>query len=332
MSGSPPYPPMLATDVRRLPSDPGWAFEIKWDGVRALASVGGGRVRLFARSGNEITDRYPELRGLGEAVEGSSAVLDGEIVALDTEGKPSFQLLQQRMGLTNPHTIRRRIGEVPVRFVGFDLLELAGEDLIARPYEERRRRLAELGLADECWQVPGHYIDDGDALLEAARRQRLEGVVAKRLGSPYRPGQRSSDWLKLRIRMRQDFLVGGWLPALSGRSERLGSLMLGVWDRPPEANAERGAPAKLVYAGSVGSGLSEAAIADLTARLRPLRLEDSPFDLGIGPKRPNPVWAWPELVCTVEFSEWTYEGTLRQPAYKGLRDDVDPERIIREDG
>ncbi|MGI8728014.1 MAG: non-homologous end-joining DNA ligase [Solirubrobacterales bacterium] len=332
MSGPPPHRPMLARDAKRLPTGPGWAFEIKWDGVRAIAATAGGRLRLFARSGNEITDRYPELAELVDALGDRGAVLDGEIVALDEHGKPSFQLLQRRMGLGNADTIRRRAIEVPARLVAFDLLELDGDSLLDLPYTERRARLADLGLDDARWQTPGHFIDDGEALLEAARRQRLEGVVAKRLGSPYRPGQRSSDWLKLRIRMRQDFLIGGWLPALSGRSERLGSLMLGVWDRLPEAGAGRGAPAQLVYAGAVGSGLSEAAIADLTERLRPLRLEDSPFDLGIGPKRPNPVWCRPELVCSVEFSEWTHEGTLRQPAYKGLRDDIDPERIIREDG
>lgn len=326
-----PDRPMLARDVKRLPSDPGWAFEIKWDGARAMAVLTGGGMRLFARSGNEISDRYPELEELAGAVDGRSTVLDGEIVALDDEGKPSFQLLQQRMGLANPHTIRRRASEIPVRFVAFDLLELDGESLISQPYEVRRERLTGLGLDGDRWRAPPHFIDDGAALLEAARRQGLEGVVAKRLGSPYRPGERSPDWLKLRLRRRQDFLIGGWLPALGGQSKRLGSLMLGVWEHRSELDSTGEAPTRLAYSGSVGSGLSEAAIVDLTERLRPLRQDDSPFDLGLGPKRPDPKWCRPELVCSVEFSEWTREGTLRQPAYKGLREDVDPALVVRED-
>lgn len=322
---------MLAADVKRLPKETGWAFEVKWDGVRAMATIEAGELRLFARRGAEITHRYPELAGLGSAIRGSKAIIDGEIVALDADGKPSFQLLQQRMGLSNPMTIQRRSQQTPVRFIGFDLLAEDGEELIHLPYEQRRERLLGLRLDDPRWQVPPDYVDDGEALLEAVRREGLEGVVAKRLGSRYRPGERSSDWLKLRIRMRQDFLIGGWLPGLGGRSERLGSVMLGVWDRTPEEAQRSGEPQRLVYVGAAGSGLSERTIEDLTEWLGSLRRADSPFTLGIGPKRSDPVWCEPELVCSVEFSEWTREDTLRQPAFKGLRDDVDPSKVLREE-
>jgi bifunctional non-homologous end joining protein LigD len=201
------------------------------------------------------------------------------------------------------------------------------------PYEERRERLAALGVGSggsERWMAPRHHLDDGPALLEAARRQQLEGVVAKRLGSPYRPGVRSRDWVKVRIKQRQDFLIGGSYGGDGGRAGRLGSLLLGVWDVGPEEAEARGEPQRLVYAGGVGSGLSERTIDDLERLLAPLARETNPFELGVGPKRPGPRFCEPRLVCSVEFSEWTYEATLRQPAFKGLRDDIDPATVVRE--
>jgi bifunctional non-homologous end joining protein LigD len=324
--------PMLARDGRSLPSGEGWAFEIKWDGVRAFAVAAGGVLRLVSRRGEDLTDRYPELGGLGEALAPHSAILDGEIVALDEQGRPSFQLLQQRMGVTNPLTISRRTTETPVTFVAFDLIELDGDSLAAAPYEERREKLAALELAGSNWQAPRHHLGDGGALLEAARRQGLEGVVAKRLGSPYRAGSRSGDWLKVRLRKRQDFVIGGWLGGQGGRSGRLGSLLLGVWDVDPQTAEREGRRQRLVYAGGAGSGLSERTIDQLIEMLEPLARETSPFELGIGPKRANPRWCEPQLVCSVEFSEWTREDTLRQPAFKGLRDDIDPRSVVRESG
>ena len=321
---------MLARDGRALPSGEGWAFEIKWDGVRAFAVAESGTTRLVSRRGEDLTARYPELGGLGEALAPGSATLDGEIVAFDAEGRPSFQLLQQRMGLTNPLTISRRVAETPVSFIAFDVLEADGRPLLTNPYEERREVLAGLDLPGPTWQAPRHHVGDGAALLEAARRQSLEGVVAKRLGSPYRAGSRSGDWVKVRLRKRQDFVVGGWLAGQGGRASRLGSLLLGVWDIDAETAAETGAPQRLVYAGGVGSGLSEATIDQLTGLIEPLARAESPFELGIGPKRASPRWCEPRLVCSVEFSEWTREDTLRQPAFKGLRDDIDPRSVVRE--
>jgi bifunctional non-homologous end joining protein LigD len=324
------YAPMLATDARQLPAEPGWAFEIKWDGVRAMAELGEGRTVLRNRRGALITDRYPELEPLGAAVAPQAAVLDGEIVAIGADGRPSFQLLQRRMGVTDPLTIARRAPETPVTFVAFDLLELDGEDLTSLPYEERRERLAGLGFEGERWMAPRHHLEDGPALLEAARLQELEGVVAKRLGSPYRAGVRSRDWVKVRIKQHQDFVIGGTYGGDGGRAGRIGSLLLGVWDATPEQAAERGEPQRLVFAGGVGSGLSERAIDDLERLLAPLARSDNPFELGVGPKRPGARFCEPRLVCSVEFSEWTREATLRQPAFKGLRDDIDPATVVRE--
>lgn len=320
---------MLATDTRRLPAEEGWAFEIKWDGVRAVARIESESVRIFSRRGDEISERYPELVS-PTPLAGRTATIDGEIVAIDDDGRPSFQLLQQRMGATSPLTVQRRAAETPVTFMAFDLLELDSEDATGRPYEQRRELLVALGLEGEHWQVPRHHVGDGGALLEAARRQGLEGVVAKRLGSPYRPGTRSRDWLKLRLKRRQDFVIGGWMRGDGGRSGRVGSLLLGVWDATPEQAERRGQPQRLVYAGGVGSGLSERTIDRLGELLTPIERNASPFQLGIGPKRPDPVFCDPRYVCAVEFSEWTREDTLRQPAFKGLRDDVDPRGVVRE--
>jgi bifunctional non-homologous end joining protein LigD len=322
---------MLATDAKSLPGEPGWAFEIKWDGVRAFAVVAEGSARLVSRRGEDLTARYPELAPLGAALGGRSATLDGEIVAIGDDGRPSFQRLQRRMGVTAPLTVARRVSETPVTFIAFDLLELDGEDLRTRPYEERRELLLGLELAAERWQTPRHHLDDGPALLEAAKRQGLEGVVAKRLGSAYRPGSRSRDWVKVRIKQRQDFLIGGWHGGDGGRASRLGALLLGVWDVGPEEAAGRGSPQVLLFSGGVGSGLSERTIDQLAELLAPLARDSSPFQPSIGgPKRKDPHFVEPRVVCSVEFSEWTREDTLRQPAFKGLRDDIDPATVVRE--
>ncbi len=321
--------PMLATDVGSLPDEEGWAFEVKWDGVRAIAVVTAGELRLFSRRGEEIGDRYPELT-TPPALAERSATIDGEIVAIDEAGRPSFQLLQRRIGVTAPLTARRRATETPVTFVAFDLLALDSKPTVELPYRERRELLVGLGIGGAHWQVPRHQVGEGATLLEAVRRGGLEGIVAKRLDSPYRPGARSPEWRKLRLKLRQDFVIGGWLRGGAGRSGRIGSLLLGVWDATPAQAARRGDPQRLVYAGAVGSGLAERTIDRLGELLDPITREGSPFELGVGPKRPDPVFCEPRYVCSVEFSEWTREDTLRQPAFKGLRDDVDPRGVVRE--
>ena len=190
--------------------------------------------------------------------------------------------------VTAPLTIRRRASETPVTFIAFDLLSLDGEPTVDLPYEQRRELLLELGLNGDRWQTPRHHVGDGEALLEAASRQGLEGVVAKRLGSAYRPGRHGRDWVKVRLKRRQDFVIGGWMRGQGGRSGRLGSLLLGVWDRTPAEAEATGERQRLVFAGGVGSGLSERTIDQLGELLAPLRASESPFELGIGPKRARP--------------------------------------------
>jgi bifunctional non-homologous end joining protein LigD len=322
--------PMLAKEETRPPRGAGWGFEIKWDGVRALAhSDGEGGLRIESRRGEDITARYPELAGLGEALAGHRAVLDGEIVAFDDEGRPSFQRLQLRMGLTSELSIQRRVPLTPVTYVAFDLLALDGEPTLELRYEERRRLLERLELAGPHWHTPSFHVGDGQALLDAARERRLEGVVAKRLDSPYRPGRRSGEWIKVRNWHRQEFVIGGWMPGEGGRSGRMGSLLVGYHDSTPGEARDLQRPPLLIYAGGVGSGFTNDEIERLTRMLTARSRDTTPFDVG-APKRRGARFCEPELVCEVQFSEWTHEGTLRQPSYKGLRDDKDPREVVRE--
>jgi bifunctional non-homologous end joining protein LigD len=292
--------PMLARPGS-LPRDGGrWGFEVKWDGVRALAHVRDGGVELRARTGRDISARYPELASLP----GPDAILDGEIVAFDERGRPSFERLQTRMHLASAAAVRVRAAECPVTFVAFDLLMVAGRPLLAEPYAARRALLAELAL-EGPWQAPAHRVGEGEALLDATRELGLEGVVAKRLDSPYEPGRRTSSWVKVKHSQRARLAVGGWLPGEGGRSGRLGSLLVG----------ERGAEG-LRYAGRVGSGLTEAMLARLDGLLGPLRRPESPF-AGRQPPRAS-VFVEPVLEVDVEFADWTSSRTLRAPRFKGL--------------
>jgi bifunctional non-homologous end joining protein LigD len=331
--------PMLATPAKLLPAGDDWGYELKWDGVRALAYIEAGEVRFSARRGDDTTGRYPELGAIGAANPDRELILDGEIVAFDEAGAPSFGRLQRRMGLTDAGRIRRRAIETPVTYVGFDLLWLDGASLMAEPYERRRELLAELDFDGPSWQAPRHRVGDGEALLELVRARGLEGVVAKRLGSPYRPGRRSPDWVKVQNRRRQELVIGGYLPGEGGRARRVGSLLVGYWDATPDEAAALGRPQRLVYAGGVGTGFTQARLDELTALLEPLRREASPFEAGWDPEvkyatrarqRGGLVWVEPAVVCEVEFLRWTHEDTLRAASFKGLRDDKDPREVVRE--
>ena len=320
--------PMLARSGTLPAKDQGWGYEIKWDGVRALLYSEDGRIRLETRTLRDVTGRYPELRPLGRELGSRDAVLDGEVVAFDEEGRPSFQRLQGRMHLASESAVRRRMQQVPVTYVAFDLLYLDGRSTMRLPYSERRELLTALGLNGERWQTPEHHEGDGKALLDATSRMGLEGVVAKRLDSAYEPGKRTGAWVKVKNHRRQELVVGGWMPGEGGRRGRIGALLVGYHDVTPAEAGERGEPQRLIYAGRVGTGFTESMLAKLGELLEPLRRKDSPFD-GRQPAK-GAVFAEPELVAEVEFSEWTQSGTLRAPSFKGLRDDKPATDVVRE--
>jgi bifunctional non-homologous end joining protein LigD len=310
--------PMLAVLADGLPADDDrHAFEFKWDGIRAMCYWDGDRLRLQTRNRHEITARYPELWALREALHGRRAVLDGEIVALDERGRPSFERLQQRMGLTAEAEVRRRMRDVPVAYMLFDLAYLDGSLLLDERYPARRERLLGLHLADRHWQTPPHHVGGGRELLRASRENGLEGVIAKRLDSVYEPGRRSGAWLKVKHRLRQEFVIGGWAEGEGRRKGLPGALLVGYWDA-----------GRLVYASKVGTGFTEATLARLAALMRPIERETSPFDVGRPPPRAH--FVEPRLVAEVEFSEWTAGGELRAPSFKGLRADKDPREVVRE--
>jgi bifunctional non-homologous end joining protein LigD len=314
--------PMTA-QLGKLPrDDERWGFEIKWDGVRAICHSEPGRMRLHSRNLLDITPRYPELNRLNRALSHHRAVLDGEVVALDEDGKPSFGALQRRMHVTAESTVRRLAREAPVTYILFDLLWLDGHPLMELPYEERRARLAELDLGDgERWRVPDYVVGHGAQLLKATEQQGLEGVIAKRLDSTYEPGRRSHSWVKVKNLYRQEVVIGGWVPGDGRRRDRVGALLVGVHDED----------GSLRHIGRVGTGFTEAELDRLAELLAPYVREDSPFAPG-GPKIPrNAVFVEPRFVAEVEFREWTEGGQLRAPSYKGLRDDKPVELVVREE-
>lgn len=316
--------PMRARVGDLPPGDEGWAFEIKWDGVRALLFASGGRLELTARSGNDVTPRYPELRGIGAALGAREAVLDGEVVAFNDGGRPDFGRLQRRMHLASESAVRRRMNDTPVAYMAFDLLHLDGRSTVDLPYAERRELLEDLELEGPHWQTPAYHAGDGQALLGASREQGLEGIVAKRLDSRYEPGRRSGAWLKVKNVRRQEVVVGGWLPGQGARRGRLGALLAGVYESEDPDSEPR-----LRYVGRVGTGFTEADLTQLAELLDPLARQTSPFAAGARPPR-DASYCEPGLVAEVGFSEWTHTGTLRAPRYLGLRDDKDPREVTRE--
>jgi bifunctional non-homologous end joining protein LigD len=302
------YSPMLASLTERLPTGEGWLFEPKWDGYRALGYVRGGDAMLRSRRGNDLTKRFEVIaKELPKALRSPDAVVDGEVCALDEQGRPSFSAMQQGKAGT------------PLVYEVFDLLEIDGEPLVDRPLTERRERLEALLAPSRVVQMSGAF-QDGEALLEAAKEQRLEGVMAKRAASRYQAGSRGRDWLKVKTHGRQEFVICGWTKGQGRREGTFGSLVLGV---------RRGA--QYAWVGNCGTGFGERDIEELLARLTPLRRATSPFP--VEPKMPkvrkgDVVWVEPELVCEVEFAEWTHDGHLRAPSFQGLRDDK-PARSVR---
>jgi bifunctional non-homologous end joining protein LigD len=310
---------MLAVPSARLPPDDlPWAFEMKWDGMRAIVGVDDGDVWVTSRAGNDATERFPELAGLGAALRTVDALLDGEVVALDEHGVPSFERLQPRMQAHGRTAVRERAAVQPVVYMVFDLLWIAGQSTCDLPYRERRALLERLELADSSWQVPPTTFGGGAAVLAASRTLGLEGVVAKRADSPYLPGQRADAWRKVKVTRSQELVVGGWLAGAGRLEGQLGSLLVGHHD----------VHGRLQFAGRVGSGIDATARARLEALLGPLRRASSPF--AATPRLPDPVWVEPQLVVEVAFHEWTGGGVLRAPRFRGLRDDKAASEVVRE--
>ncbi|MEP7179902.1 MAG: non-homologous end-joining DNA ligase [Pseudonocardiales bacterium] len=296
---------MLATAVTQLPTEPGWAFEFKWDGVRALMDVSGQGVIIRSRAGNDVTAAYPELVALARDID--DALLDGEIVAFQA-GTPSFEVLQTRMHVRSVAEARRLAGHAPVTFVAFELLRHYGVDLSGRPYAERRATLERWAADRPDWTISPVF-DDGEATAAAAREHGLEGVLAKRLDAPYTPGSRSPAWQKLRFVRAGDFVVVGW-EAASDSAKELSSLVLGHYRDGGE----------LAFAGKVGSGLRGPDITRIQAAL----VARAGCPLPAAPARTagrTVHWVEPTVVVEVEFVSWTAEGRLRHPVFRGVRSD-----------
>jgi bifunctional non-homologous end joining protein LigD len=308
-----------------LPDDDGWAFEVKWDGMRVVVAVGGDAVSAWSARGAVVTQRFPELQELAGAIDGHTAVLDCEVVVLDAAGRSSFSRMQGRMHLDNPAKVELIRRDTPVHAVVFDLLHLDGHDLFDVPYTDRRQLLVDLVEPTAHVLVPEHSVGNGPALFAAAAANGLEGLMAKRLDSLYQPGKRSPAWRKCKVRLQQEVVVGGWASGEGRRANTVGSLLVGVHD--PDAP---GRP--LRYAGGVGTGFSDADLAAWAARFEELATDECPFD----PRPPRLPggramhWARPELVIEVQFGEWTPDDRMRHPAYLGLRDDKDPADVVRE--
>jgi bifunctional non-homologous end joining protein LigD len=291
-----------------LPTGPGWAYEFKWDGVRAIAVISGGQTRLYARSGAEITAAYPELAGVVAGID--DAVLDGEVVVLDAAGRPSFQALAERMHVRDRPRAARLAATVPVTYLAFDVLRLGPTDLFDLPYVARRPLLEELPLGSRAVVPPS--FEDGPATVSASRDHELEGVVAKRLAAPYRPGLRSPDWVKVKLEETAEFVVGGWRPG----KRALGALLVGV----PDLDT-----GQLAFRGRVGGGISGAAERQLLATLKPLTVDRSPFGETVPREDARAaVWCRPDVVVELKFSNRTRDARLRFPRFLRLRPDLSP--------
>ncbi len=312
--------PMLARTGTLPRDDDGWTYEIKWDGVRAIAYSKPGELRLESRNLKDVTSSYPELGRLNRALSSHAAILDGEIVAFDEQRRPSFAALQHRMHVGSSAQAKRLAKTAPVTYMIFDVLWLDGHSLLDLPYEDRRELLDKLDLNGERWQTPERLNGSGRDVLQATADQHLEGIVAKRLDSTYEPGGRTAAWTKIKNVGRQELVIGGWLPGEGRREHRIGALLVGVYE-PDGA---------LRYAGRVGTGFSDAELDRLGKLLAPLRREDSPFTAGERLPRET-VFVEPRLVAEIEFSAWTSAGSLRHPSYKGLREDKEASEVVRED-
>ena len=299
--------PMKAQLVDAAFDDERWLFEVKWDGIRLVSFIDDGKLSLQTRAGRSVDAEYPQLQAMTRLVSARQAVLDGEVVVLDEEGRPSFQLLQNRG--TDPR---------PMLYVVFDIVYMDGQSLVRVPLEDRKRLLRNVVRDADVLKYSEHVLGEGKAFYQAAKQKRLEGIVAKLRDSPYQPGVRSSSWLKIKAIAEQEVVIGGFTAPRNSR-KHFGAILVGVYD-----------DGRFVYAGHAGGGFDEKTLASLHRLMKPLIVKTSPFD-GKPPKaNEKPTWVRPELVAQVKFSEWTRDGVMRQPVFTRIRDDVEPKKVRRE--
>ena len=316
--------PMLAESVQKPFDGAEWLFEIKWDGYRAIAFVDGGKVRLVSRNQNDLTPRYPELKDMGKFIHAKTAILDGEVVALDADGKASFSLMQQRTGFRPGGKRAAGNADVPVLYYAFDLLYLDGYDWRRVPLEERKRKLASLLVAGDAVRYSDHYEERGKALFDMAQKTGLEGIVAKKRSSFYEE-RRSREWLKIKIRKRIECVIGGYTEP-EGTRAHFGSLVLGLYDKK----------GRLIHVGQAGSGFDQKSLDEISMVLKKIETKRNPFFGEVEALR-EVSWVKPELVAEIEYAEWTGETSegsgpkLRAPVFLGLRDDKDPKECLLED-
>jgi bifunctional non-homologous end joining protein LigD len=321
------FSPMLATlgsvadvttdDADETVSDE-WAFEMKWDGIRAIATIRDGAVTFETRNGIDVTSTYPDLGELVQRVDGD-AILDGEIVALSKAGRPDFGRLQKRMKLTRRSDVDPAAKATPVHYMVFDIVEKDGTVLTARGYDERRDILAMTVKSAGRIQVPPAFDGDLDSAIRSSLELGLEGVMAKKRDATYAVGRRSRAWIKIKHHLTQEVVIGGWRPGKGRRSSTVGSLLMGI---PSEGG--------LRYVGRVGTGFAERDLVELTARFAKLERKTSPFDDVPRADASDARWITPSLVGEVEFAEWTPTGKLRQPSWRGWRTDKSFTDVVRE--
>jgi bifunctional non-homologous end joining protein LigD len=319
--------PMLARSATRLPAGAGWGYEFKWDGYRAILYVDRGRRRLLSRRRADYTARVPELAPLAAELADRRAILDGELVALTAGGRPSFQALQLRIGPRG--LVAPAHGDPPastLAYLAFDLLYLDGKSLLSLPYADRRQQLERLNLSGPSWWTPPFTLN-GEQFLEESQTLHYEGVIAKKLASPYRPGSRTGDWLKVKIPRRELAVIAGWMPS-DVQADRVGSLVLARYDVARPVASRTGRRQQLLYAGRVGTGFTQRMLDQLRPLLMPLRTEASLLDRG-GPP-PGAHFVRPELVCEVAFRELTLAGEVRHASFQGIRPDAEPTEVAWE--
>jgi bifunctional non-homologous end joining protein LigD len=316
--------PMLATSIAEPFDGPEWLFEIKWDGYRAVAFIDAGKVRLVSRNQNELTHRYPELKDLPKLVKAKNAILDGEVVALDDQGRSSFSLMQQRTGFRPGGRRAVSNADVPVLYYAFDLLYLDGDDWRRVPLEDRKKKLASILVTGDSLRYSDHHERQGKALFEIAREKGLEGILAKKRDSIYQE-RRSSEWLKIKIRHRLECVIGGYTKPEGSRAH-FGSIVLGLYDKQE----------RLIHVGQAGSGFNQKSLDEISKLLTQLETKQKPFYGEVEALR-QVTWVKPELVAEIEYAEWT-EGAnggsgpkLRAPVFLGLRDDKDPKECLLEE-